>query len=147
MPISNSYGYYLYMDTQSLQRPHCVLRMEGHVSLTDMWADIDTSECDEDEDESILARISLRYFRRKRCFSAHERRLGIEVFDVGRDLNDDTAPPELISYSFEEFLVRSYFTELMKWYEDVDDPLPEHVREYMVQVYTQAGTNVDSGDS
>jgi hypothetical protein len=132
------------MNSQSSQDIHCVLRMAGHADLTNIWGDVDTSDYDEDAPTSVLARVGERYLRRKHWLSEQEIQLGIEVVDLERDLDGDTAYPELISYSFEEFLVRSYFEELMKWYENVKDPLPEHVREYLTHVYTRASKDIGS---
>lgn len=115
---------------------HCVLRMDGP-SLHEVWASgSDDSDGSCSDDEELEYRGELRRVGRHMMWKEHflakqktEQRL-IDTVNLERDLDGDVAL-ELVSTSFEEFLVRLYFLELQKLYASDAVMLPDHLITYL----------------
>jgi hypothetical protein len=118
---------------------HCVLRMKGP-NLHEVWAssseDSDGSCSDDEELEhrGELRRVG-RHMMWKEHFLAKQKteRPRIDTVNLERDLDGDIAL-ELVSTSFEEFLVRLYFLELQQLYANDDSMLPDHLIMYLAYV-------------
>jgi hypothetical protein len=103
------------------------------------------TSAENEENVRTLARVGRRTILRTCFLSPEELEHKVEIVDLDHDL-DGESPPVLMGTSFSEFIVRLYFSELMRWYRDDDGVLPEHLKEYMIKVYSRESDS-DSEES
>jgi hypothetical protein len=107
---------------------HCILRMKGP-NLHEIWApSSEDSDGSCSDDEELEHRGELRRLGRHMIWKEHflaKQKTERPRIDVAL---------ELVSTSFEEFLVRLYFLELQQLYANDGSMLPDHFVMYLAYV-------------